>query len=202
MLNEKKELECSERKRLDHLLKAENIQRKFETKMSSSDKSDFSVATNNFRRIQNELSRDENFSFLEEGWRLEKEKIEDKLNFKQKRKEINENCAKVNKEIMSSLEVGKNLSKIEKLREAERRLIWEKEYTKQMEEEKSRKQSEQVEYHSQISEQQSQNTSFKNIKENYNETLGQELRRRYKYLQEIDDREILEPIDRVHSLRK
>ena len=202
MLNEKKELECSERKRLDHLLKAENIQRKFETKMSSSDKSDFSVATNNFRRIQNELSRDENFSFLEEGWRLEKEKIEDKLNLKQKRKEINENCAKVNKEIMSSLEVGKNLSKIEKLREAERRLIWEKEYTKQMEEEKSRKQSEQVEYHSQISEQQSQNTSFKNIKENYNETLGQELRRRYKYLQEIDDREILEPIDRVHSLRK
>ena len=202
MLREKKELEALERKRLDHLLQAENIQRKYETEMSNSEKFDFSLAANNFRKIRTELNRDDNFAFLSEGWRLEKEKIEDKLNLKQKRKEINENCAKVNKEIMSSLDLGKNLGLTEKLREAERRLLWEKDYAKQLEEEKCRKQSGQVEYHSQISEQENQNSSYKKRAENYNDRLEEEMRRRYKHLQEIDDRETLQPIDRVHSLRK
>ena len=53
--------------------------------MSNNEKSDFSEATNNFRKVRNQLDKDNDFFFLEEGWWQEKEKIEDKLNLNKKR---------------------------------------------------------------------------------------------------------------------
>ena len=107
MLNEKKESEALERKRLEHLLQAENIQRKYETKSSNSEQSEFTVATKNFRDVRKALERESDFTFLEEEWRLEKEKIKDKLNLNQRRKEINENCASFNREIMTGIQHNK-----------------------------------------------------------------------------------------------
>ena len=200
--NEKRELECLERKRLDHLLQAENIQRKFETKMSNNEKSDFSEATNNFRKVRNQLDKDNDFFFLEEGWRQEKEKIEDKLNLNKKRKEINVNCSNLNKEMMTNVEIARGQHEAEKVKEVERRLDWEAAYRRELEDDKSRRLSEQAQYHRQITDQRAHNTQFRNRDNEYNEILCEHVRKYQKYLQEIDDREGRDPLDRVHSLRK
>ena len=73
LLEEKKDLESVERKRLDHLIQAENIQREFSTKLSHSENCEFSSASRKLRWFQTELERAENSVFLTEGWRGERE---------------------------------------------------------------------------------------------------------------------------------
>ena len=170
--------------------------------MSNNEKSDFSEATNNFRKVRNQLDKDNDFFFLEEGWRQEKEKIEDKLNLNKKRKEINVNCSNLNKEMMTNVEIARTQHEAEKVKEVERRLDWEAAYRRELEDDKSRRLSEQAQYHRQITDQRAHNTQFRNRDSEYNETLCEHVRKYQKYLQEIDDREGRDPLDRVHSLRK
>ena len=61
--------------------------------MSNNENCEFNVATKNFRKIQTQLERENNFVFLEEGWRQEKEKIQEKLNLNQTRRETERSCA-------------------------------------------------------------------------------------------------------------
>ena len=93
LLEEKKNLESFERNRLDHLIQAEDIQRKYETKMTNNETCEFNMSTRNFRKIQTQLERENNFAFLDEGWRQEKEKIQEKLNLNQTRRETDRICA-------------------------------------------------------------------------------------------------------------
>ena len=202
LLEEKKDLESFERKRLDHLIQAENIQRKFVSKMTNNENSEFNAATRNFRKVQTQLERENNFVFLDEGWRQEKEKIEEKLDLNQTRRELNLRCAAANKEKMANREEERTQREAARLGERERRLVWEEEYRAQLEEEKSRKLSQQAEYHSQISLQRGQNSLLRTRREEYDESLCDQVRRNQKYLQEIDERETRDPLDKTHSFRK
>ena len=201
LLEEKKDFESFERKRLDHLIQAENIQRKFETKMTNKETCEFNAATRNFRKVQTQLERENNFVFLDEGWRQEKEKIQEKLDLNQTRRELNRSCAAVNKEKMASSEEERTQREAARLGEREQRLVWEKEYRAQLEEEKSRKLSQQAEYHSQISQQRGQNSLLRTRRDEYDESLCDQVRRNQKYLEEIDERETREPLDKAHSFR-
>ena len=195
-------MESFERKRLDHLIQAENIQRKFETKMTNNETSEFNVATRNFRKVQTQLEKENNFAFLDEGWKQEKEKIEEKQNLNQTRRDLDRVCAAANKETMARGQQERTEQEAARQEERERRLVWEEEQRARLEEEKFRVVRGQAEYHGQISQQRGQNSLLRARREENEESLCDQVRRNQKYFLEIDERETRQPLDKAHSFRK
>ena len=201
LLEEKKDLESVERKRLDHLIQAENIQRQFATKLSHSETCEFSSAARKLRAVQTEVEREKNFVFLDEGWRQEKEKIQEKLDLTQTRREVERRCAAANQEAMARSEEERREREAVRLQERERRLGWEEEYRAGLEQENRRRLSRQAEYRSQISDQLQQNRLLTARREEDDQSLADQVRGHEKYLQEIDKRETRQPLDKHHSFR-
>ena len=96
--------------------------------MTNNETCEFNAATRDFRKVQIQLERENNFVFLDEGWRQEKEKIQEKLDLNQTRRELNRSCAAANKEKMATSEEERTQREAARLGEREQRLVWEKEY--------------------------------------------------------------------------
>ena len=103
---------------------------------------------------------------------------------------------------MAGSEEEKTRHEEAKQTDRQRRLDWEEEHRAELEEEKWRRASQQAEYHSQISQQRGQNSLLRTRREDYDQSLCDQVRRNQKYLQEIDERETREPLDKAHSFRK
>ena len=119
--------------------------------------------------------------------------------------EVNEmppSLPSANKEKMAGSEEEKTRREAAKQTDQQRRLDWEEEHRAELEEEKWRRASQQAEYHSQISQQRGQNSLLRTRREDYDQSLCDQVRGNQKYLQEIDERETREPLDKAHSFRK
>ena len=86
---------------------------------------------------------------------------------------------------MASSEEERSQGEAARHEERERRLVWEAEYRAELEEEKSRKLSQQAEYHSQISQQRGQNSLLRTRRDEYDESLCDQVRRNQKYLEDF-----------------
>ena len=75
MMNNKRELESMERKRLEDLSLAQKMENVRKTNLLRSKVDDYIGANDSFKKVQHDLMKNSNFSFLDEGWRMEKEKI-------------------------------------------------------------------------------------------------------------------------------
>ena len=201
LLEEKKDLESVERKRLDHLIQAENIQREFSTKLSHSENCEFSSASRKLRWVQSELERAENSVFLTEGWRGEREKIQEKLDLSQTRRDLARSCAAANRGAMGRSEEERTERRAVGLQEVERRLGCQEQYRAGLDQENSSRRSHQAQYRSQISEQRAHNSLLTTRRREYDQALEDTVRRNQKYLQEIDERETQQPLDKPHPFR-
>ena len=103
---------------------------------------------------------------------------------------------------MASSEEEKTQLEATKQADLQGRLDWEGKLRAELEEEKSRRRREQAEYHSQVSQQRGQNCSLTARREEYEQSLFDQVRRNQKYLQEIDERETRQPLDKAHFFRK
>ena len=75
IMNQKRDVESVERKRLEDLSLSQKIEKIRKTELLRTKVDDYKGAYNSYKKVQRDLMKDSNFSFLDEGWSIEKEKI-------------------------------------------------------------------------------------------------------------------------------
>ena len=74
-MNQKRDVESVERKRLEDLSLSQKIEKIRKTELLRTKVDDYKGAYNSYKKVQRDLMKNSNFSFLDEGWSIEKEKI-------------------------------------------------------------------------------------------------------------------------------
>ena len=200
-LAEKKEKEWLERNRLRGLLEAEKQEMNVKKTLRRADEDNFKDAKLQFGNVMREDSKNNNFSFLDEGWKIEKEKITDANNHQANRKQLYKDCANFNKNLMK--EQSDNIVKEQNSKQTEirDRLSWESQHKKDLDMMKVEKKDKQDTYFNQINNQLAQNRQFKTSRDNYDNDHLQHIFKHRQYLKEIDLRESQNPIDNVNPLQ-
>ena len=201
MMNNKRELESIERKRLEDVTLAQKLENVRKTNLLRSKVDDFREANDSFKKVQHELMKNSNFSFLDEGWKLEKEKIIESNQKTEGQKQANKDCSAFNQKIRSELEELK--TKAETIKEAELRDrgVMEKQLRLDLMREGTEKSRKQQNYRNDIEQQILRNAQNRKSRENYsNEQLAQ-IKNYQLHLDQVDRKESENPIDNSNPFR-
>ena len=201
MMNNKRELESMERKRLEDLSLAQKMENVRKTNYLGSKVDDYIVANDSFKKVQHELLKNSNFAFLDEGWRLEKEKIIENNNKTESRKQANMDCSTFNQALKSELEESKKRAELAKESELRERGVIEIQIKQDLAREASEKSNKQQNYRHDIEQQILRNAQFRKSRKNYaNEQLAQ-IKNYQSHLDQVDRKESENPIDKTNPFR-
>ena len=195
LLNERKEKEKIERERLENICKAEQIEIKYMKGSKQKLNDNFISASEYIRNIQKSDSKRDNFSFLDDGWKMEKDKIQETNNTSEHRKQINLDCAEFN--LAKLAEIQKINAKDQDIKgtELKDRLMWEAQLKSDLDQTKIDVKKKQDSYFSDISKQVQQTKNYQDLNQKYQEKQLQNLRNYQKHLISVDLRETQIPID-------
>ena len=201
MMNNKRELESIERKRLEDVSLAQKLENIRKTDLLRSKVDDYKGANDSYKKVQHELMKKSNFSFLDEGWRMEKQKIIESNSMTESKKKSNMECSAFNEKIKSDLEEIKNREEMVKESELRERSVMEKQVKQDLAREEIEKRSKQQNYRNDIEQQILRNAQTRKARENYlNEQLAQ-IKNYQTNLDLIDRKESENPIDKSNPFR-
>ena len=201
MMNNKREMESIERKRLEDVSLAQKLENIRKTDLLRSKVDDYKGANDSFKKVQYELMKKSNFSFLDEGWRMEKQKIIESNNMTEIKKKSTMECSAFNEKIKSDLEEIKNREEMVKESELRERSVMENQVKQDLAREEIEKRSKQQNYRNDIEQQILRNAQTRKARENYlNEHLAQ-IKNYQTNLDLIDRKESENPIDKSNPFR-
>ena len=201
IMNQKRDVESVERKRLEDLSLSQKIEKIRKTELLRTKVDDYKGAYNSYKKVQRDLMKDSNFSFLDEGWSIEKEKIIEGNEKAGSQKQSNMECANFNQRIKSELE--ETLKKAELVKESEMRdrHVMEDQHRQDLVRQKTERSRKQENYRGEIEQQILRNAQFRKSRENYlNEQLAQ-INNYESHLDQIDRNESENPIDKSNPFR-
>lgn len=201
MMNNKRELESIERKRLEDVSLAQKLENIRKTNLLGSKVDDYKGANESFKKVQHEIMKKSNFSFIDEGWRMEKEKIIESNTKTESKKQSNKECSTFNEKIKSDLEELKNREELFKESELRERGVLEKQVKQDLVREGNEKRRKQQNYRNDIEQQILRNAQTRKARENYlNEQLAQ-IKSYQTNLDLIDRKESENPIEKSNPFR-
>ena len=201
MMNNKRELESMERKRLEDLSLAQKMENVRKTNLLRSKVDDYIGANDSFKKVQHDLMKNSNFLFVDDGWRMEKEKITESNNKTESQKQTNMECATFNQGLKSELEETKKKAEMAKESELRDRGVMELQVKQDLAREAKEKRNKQQNYRHDIEQQILRNAQFRKSRENYfNEQLAQ-VKNYQPHLEQVDRKESENPIDKSNPFR-
>ena len=201
MMNNKREQESIERKRLEDITLAQKLENIRKTDLLGSKVDDYKGANDSFKKVQHELMKKSNFSFIDEGWRMEKEKIIESNNKTESKKQSNRECSTFNEKIKSDMEESKIREEMVKESKLRERGVMETQVKQDLLREKNEKGRKQQNYRNDIEQQILRNAQTRKARENYlNEQLAK-LKSYQTNLDLIDRKESEIPIDKSNPFR-
>ena len=201
MLLVKKEKEYTERKRLEHLSVAEKYEEKHQKNLNNANIEQFKEVDSSYRKIQKEMAKESKFNYLDEGWRIEKDKILEWNNREEKQKLANVSCAEFNKMKLKDIEEGNRKDEMLKQAEMRERLVWEDNLRKDVENVKCVKRDKQAKYLEELNHQKMSIDKYRLARENYNKDHLENIRKYQKHLEDIDLKEVQNPIDKKNPFQ-
>ena len=196
LLSQRKEKEKIERERLENICRAEQIEVKNLKSCKQQMNDNFISASEYIWNLQKSDSKRENISFLDDGWRIEKDKIQETNKTSASRKQINLDCAEFN--LAKLAKIQENITKDQELKEKELkdRLSWESQLKTDIDQRKIDVKKRQETYFSDISKQVLQTRNYQDLNQKHQEKQLENLRNYQKHLISVDIRETQIPVDR------
>lgn len=99
----RKALEALERRRLEQLTEAQRFQMNHEKKLKRKEDDGVKSLISDVKAMKFNQNKSDNFKFLNEGWNIDKDKINQTKQFKEIKKEVNIKCSNFNRGIMEDV---------------------------------------------------------------------------------------------------
>ena len=198
---DKVEKERVERNRLVDLLNAEKQQHVYQQNELLDKISDYRLAKKNFKIVKEKSEKEDDFSFLDEGWQMDKVKKREQESESNRRKQLNIESFNAVQSQMAKHQDRKIKDNECKNLEIEDRHVWEKEYKVVRDVEKNKDQGKKETYRNAVLDQMESNRreseKFNRCEdEEYSRMKSQWLKRK-----EEENKEARQPIDRWHPAR-
>ena len=193
--------EKEERNRIVSLLEAKKHQNAYEQKEMLNEIINFKISRNNFKSVRNDITKDDDFAYLDNGWRLEETKAKEREIEKSRRSQINIDCFQSVKQQIAKNHSEKLEENEQKIAEIQSRHKWEKDHSELINNEKISEMQKKGYYRDAIQTQiRSDQKKIEFDKHSEDEQCAA-IRKEWKRFAEVDRKESEEPISKVHPSR-
>ena len=186
--------------RLENICKVEQLEFIRDKTLKLEEDEKFKEARKEIMNLKSQQSKNENYSFLNDGWEIEKSKILASKEKEQCKKQNNNQCSDFNKLKIAETAINKEKESVLKTTIVRERLDKEAQYAADIEKEKIENKNKKEIYFNSLSNQLDQERQYRKSRENYCNGQMATIKQHQKHLLTIDQRETQNPIDKRNPL--